>query len=105
MLGAGSKGGQGAKISCARQSVMLGQFTILMRGSFDVQKIVTKKHLAKDLRLISQSTYAAKLNEVISNAFIKNVSYSNANNGCIYFMADATYKNKVVGCVVEIDKQ
>ncbi|MBC7508251.1 MAG: hypothetical protein H7320_05795 [Ferruginibacter sp.] len=53
---------------------MLGQFTILMRGSFDVQKIVTKKHLAKDLRLISQSTYAAKLNEVISNAFIKNVS-------------------------------
>ena len=84
---------------------MLGQLTILMPGSFDMQKIVTKEHLAKDLRLISQSTYAAKLNEVISNAFIKNVSYSNANNGCIYFMADVTYKNKVVGCVVEIDKQ
>jgi hypothetical protein len=53
----------------------------------------------------SQPTYAAKLNEVISSASIKNVRYASTAKGDIYFKADATDKNKVVGCVVEIDKQ
>jgi len=53
----------------------------------------------------SQQNYGAKLNEAISNAAIKNVRYSNTSNGGIYFKADATDKNKVVGCVVEIEKQ
>jgi hypothetical protein len=41
----------------------------------------------------------------ISSTSIKNVNYSSTNNGGIYFKADATDKNKIVGCVVEIDKQ
>lgn len=51
------------------------------------------------------STYGAKLNEAISATSIKNVKYSNTNNGGIYFKADSTDKNKIVGCVVEIEKQ
>ena len=53
----------------------------------------------------TQPTYAGKLNEAISAASIKNVQYNNGNAGTIYFKADATEKNNVVGCVVEIDKQ
>lgn len=53
----------------------------------------------------SQSTFAGKLNEVISSASIKNVKYSAGNGGTIYFKAAAGEQNKVVGCVVEIDKQ
>lgn len=53
----------------------------------------------------SQASFAAKLNEVISSASIKNVQYTGTNTGTIYFKADATEKNNVVGCVVEIDKQ
>ena len=53
----------------------------------------------------TQTTYAGKLNEVISSTAIKNVTYSNTNNGGIYFKTDATDKNKIVGCVVEIAKQ
>ncbi|MGG9970278.1 C1 family peptidase [Ferruginibacter sp. SUN002] len=52
-----------------------------------------------------QSTFAGKLNEVINSASIKNVRYNSTTNGSIYFKADATEKNNVVGCVVEIDKQ
>jgi len=52
-----------------------------------------------------QTTYAGKLNEVIAAASIKNVQYNNTNSGTIYFKADAAEENKVVGCVVEIDKQ
>lgn len=53
----------------------------------------------------SQSTFAGKLNEVISSASIKNVKYSAGNGGTIYFKAGSGEQNKVVGCVVEIDKQ
>ncbi len=53
----------------------------------------------------TQSTFAVKLNEVISSAAIKNIDYSNTNNGGIYFKAAANEKNNIVGCVVEIDKQ
>ena len=53
----------------------------------------------------SQADYGAKLNEAISATAIKNVHYSNTSNGSIYFKADATDKNKIVGCVVQIDKQ
>ena len=52
----------------------------------------------------SQQTFAAKLNDH-QQRIIKNVNFSNTNNGGIYFKADATDKNKRVGCVVEIDKQ
>jgi hypothetical protein len=52
-----------------------------------------------------QSTFAGKLNEVISASAIKTVKYNNTNTGAIYFKADATDKNNIVGCVVEIDKQ
>ncbi len=53
----------------------------------------------------SQQNYGAKLNDAINSTAIKNVRYSNTSNGGIYFKADATDKNKVVGCVVEIEKQ
>ncbi len=53
----------------------------------------------------TQTAYAGKLNEVISSTSIKNVAYSITNNGGIYFKTDATDKNKIVGCVVEIAKQ
>ncbi|MFT3681199.1 MAG: C1 family peptidase [Ferruginibacter sp.] len=53
----------------------------------------------------TQPTYAGKLNEAISSAAIKTVQYSATNNGTIYFKAGAGEQNKVVGCVVEIDKQ
>ena len=53
----------------------------------------------------TQPTYAGKLNEAISAASIKNVQYNNGSAGTIYFKADATEKNNVLGCVVEINKQ
>lgn len=53
----------------------------------------------------SQPTYAGKLNEAINAFSIKNVTYSNSNSGTIYFKADASERNNVVGCVVEINKQ
>ena len=53
----------------------------------------------------AQSTFAGKLNEVISSSSIKNVKYSAGNGGTIYFKAGNGDQNKVVGCVVEIDKQ
>ena len=80
-------------------------------GTKDYMGVVVSKEpldynaLNASINKSTQSTYAGKLNEVISSASIKNVSYSNTNNGGIYFKADATDKNKIVGCVVEIDKQ
>lgn len=80
-------------------------------GTKDYMGVVVSKEpldynaLNASINKSTQSTYAGKLNEVISTASIKNVSYSNTNNGGIYFKADATDKNKIVGCVVEIDKQ
>ena len=80
-------------------------------GTKDYMGVVVSKEpldynaLNASINKSTQSTYAGKLNEVISSASIKNVSYSNTNNGSIYFKADATDKNKIVGCVVEIDKQ
>lgn len=80
-------------------------------GNKDFMGIVVSKE-ALDYNAINtainnskQPSYAAKLNEVISSAAIRNVSYSNTNNGGIYFKAAATDKNKIVGCVVEINKQ
>ena len=52
-----------------------------------------------------QSTFAARLNEIISSAAIQNVQFKNTSDGGIYFKADASAKKNVVGCVVEIDKQ
>ncbi|WP_301923006.1 hypothetical protein [Ferruginibacter sp.] len=45
VIALGSNGGQLAKVSYAGQLVMLGQFTILMPYSFDVQRLVTNIHL------------------------------------------------------------
>lgn len=53
----------------------------------------------------TQSTFVGKLNEVINSAAIKNINYSNTNNGGIYFKAAANEKNNIVGCVVEINKE
>ena len=53
----------------------------------------------------SQTGFAAKLNEVVRANTIKNVQFKATNNGSIYFKADATDKNKLVACVVEIAKQ
>lgn len=53
----------------------------------------------------TQSTFAGKLNDAINSTSIKNVKYSAGNGGTIYFKAAAGEQNKVVGCVVEIDKQ
>ncbi len=52
----------------------------------------------------TQSTYAGKLNEAISDAVISNVKFNSTNTGNIYFKADASEQKSVVGCVVEINK-
>lgn len=80
-------------------------------GTKDYMGVVVSKEpldynaLNASINKSTQSTYAGKLNEVISSTAIKNVDYSSTGNGGIYFKADATDKNKIVGCVVEIDKQ
>ena len=80
-------------------------------GNKDFMGVVVSKQ-ALDYKAINdainksaQASFAAKLNEVISSASIKNVQYTNTNTGTIYFKANATEKNNVVGCVVDIDKQ
>jgi Papain family cysteine protease len=80
-------------------------------GSRDFMGVVVSKQ-ALDYNAInaainknSQSTFAGKLNEVISSTAIKNVQYTNTSTGSIYFKAAAAEQNKVVGCVVEIGKQ
>ena len=80
-------------------------------GNKDFMGIVVSKQ-ALDYKAINEAinkstlaSFAAKLNEVISSVSIKNVQFTNTNSGTIYFKADATEKNNVVGCVVEIDKQ
>jgi hypothetical protein len=72
--------------------------------------VVSKKELDYNalnnaLNKSTQSSFANKLNEVISNMSIKNVAYNNTNTGSIYFKAETTEKNDVIGCVVEINKQ
>lgn len=80
-------------------------------GNKDFMGIVVSKQaldykgLNDAINKSTQTGFAAKLNEVINSAAIKNVQYSNTNNGTIYFKAGATEKNNVVGCVVEINKQ
>lgn len=80
-------------------------------GTKDYMGVVVSKEpldynaLNASINKSTQSTYAGKLNEVISSTAIKNVDYSSTGNGGIYFKAGATDKNKIVGCVVEIDKQ
>ncbi len=80
-------------------------------GNKDFMAIVVSKQpldynaLNADINKSTQPTYAGKLNEAISAGSIKNVQYNNGNAGTIYFKADATEKNNVIGCVVEIDKQ
>lgn len=80
-------------------------------GNKDFMGVVVSKQ-ALDYNAINtainsstQSTFAGKLNDAISSAAIKNVKYSAGNGGTIYFKAAAGEQNKVVGCVVEIDKQ
>ncbi len=80
-------------------------------GNKDFMGIVVSKE-ALDYKQInnainssSQSSFTAKLNEVVNSAAIKNVQYKNTSEGSIYFKAAATEKNNVIVCVVEIDKQ
>lgn len=80
-------------------------------GNKDFMGIVVSKQeldykaLNDAINKSNQPTYTGKLNDAISNAAIKNVRYSSTNNGTIYFKAGAGEQDKVVGCVVEIDKQ
>jgi Papain family cysteine protease len=79
-------------------------------GNRDFMAVVVSKQpldynaLNSKMSQSSQGTYAGKLAEAIGAAAIKNVSYSNTGNGTMYFKADATDRNNVVGCVVQIDK-
>ncbi|HMO63523.1 MAG TPA: C1 family peptidase [Ferruginibacter sp.] len=52
-----------------------------------------------------QANYADKLNAAINSTAIRNVRFSSTSNGAIYFKAAANEQNKVIGCVVEINKQ
>ncbi len=79
-------------------------------GSKDFMAVVVSKQ-ALDYKALNdrinksaQSSYAAKLNDAIGTAAIRNVRYSATGNGTISFKADAGEQNNVVGCVVEIDK-
>jgi len=80
-------------------------------GNKDFMGIVVSKQaldynvLNASINKSSQSTFAGKLNEVVSSNAIKNVQYTSTNTGSVYFKAGADEQNKVVACVVEIDKQ
>lgn len=80
-------------------------------GNKDFMAVVVSKQpldynaINASINASKQSTFAGKLNEVISASSIKRVQYNNTNTGAIYFKADATETNNLVGCVVEIDKQ
>lgn len=45
--GAGMRGGAGGMVSCAGQLLLLGQCTILIPGSFDVEGLVTNRYRAR----------------------------------------------------------
>ena len=80
-------------------------------GSKDYMGIVVSKDpldyngINSAINNSSKSSYGAKLMEAIAATSIKNVQYSNTSNGSIYFKADSTDKNKIVGSVVEIEKE
>jgi Papain family cysteine protease len=79
-------------------------------GNKDLMAVVVSKKpldvtaLNQAVNKSSQSTYAGKLNEALGSTVIRNVRFAATNNGSIYFKADASEQNSVVGCVVEIDK-
>lgn len=79
-------------------------------GTRDFMAVVSSKQpldykaLNDKINQSSQGTYAGKLAEAIGSSAIKNVAFSNTGSGTIYFKADATDRNNVVGCVVQIDK-
>ena len=80
-------------------------------GNKDFMGVVVSKQaidynaLNTAINASTQSSFSAKLNEAVGEAAIKNVRFSNTDNGGIYFKAGAGEQNKIVGCVVEIDKQ
>lgn len=96
----------GARLFPRKESIRADEI-----GNKDFMGIVVSKQaldynaLNAAINKSAQPTYGGKLNEAISSAAIKNVNYSSTNNGTIYFKAGAGEQNKVVGCVVEIDKQ
>ncbi len=80
-------------------------------GNKDFMGIVVSKQ-ALDYKALNdainsstQSSFAAKLNQAVGSGAIRNIRYSNTDNGTIYFKADANDAAKVVTAIVEIDKQ
>jgi hypothetical protein len=71
---------------------------VVSKQPLDYQALNTKMNQS------GQSSFAGKLADAIGAAAIRSVSYSNTGNGAISFKADATDRNNVVGCVVQIDK-
>jgi hypothetical protein len=51
-----------------------------------------------------QSSYEARVNEVLNPLLIRSARFTNTSQGTIYFKVDAN-DNKAVACVVAIDKQ
>jgi hypothetical protein len=80
-------------------------------GNKDYMGIVVSKQeldykaLNDAINKSNAATYAGKLNDAISGSAIRNVRYSNTGQGTIYFKAGAGEADKIVGCVVEIDKE
>jgi hypothetical protein len=80
-------------------------------GNKDFMGIVVSKQpldykkLNEDINNSPQTGFSSKLNEVIGNTVIRNVQFNNTNSGTIYFKANASEKNNIVSCIVEVDKQ
>jgi hypothetical protein len=96
----------GYRLFPRRESIMADSV-----GNRDFMAVVVSKQpldyqaLNNKMNQSGQTSYAGKLADAIGAAAIKNVSYSAPDNGTLYFKADATERNNVVGCVVQIDKQ
>jgi hypothetical protein len=79
-------------------------------GNKDQIAIVVSKdeldynQLNKAINQSSQSTYVGKVNEAVQSMAIRSARFNNTNDGTIYFKVDAN-DNKLVACVVQIDKQ
>ncbi len=52
----------------------------------------------------TQQSFSAKLNEVVAKNIIQDVQFGSGSNKSVYFKTGSADKNKLVACIIEIDK-
>jgi hypothetical protein len=53
----------------------------------------------------TQPDFASKLNEVVADNAISNVSFSSGTHNSIYFKTGTSDSKNIVACIVEIEKE